>query len=51
MNGVQLIGFGRALGDVFLLTAALTAFGALLALLLPKKQARSAGGRVTVALE
>jgi EmrB/QacA subfamily drug resistance transporter len=51
LNEVQLIGFGRALGDVFLLTAALTAFGALLALLLPRKQARSAGGRVTVALE
>jgi predicted MFS family arabinose efflux permease len=51
LNGVQLIGFGRALGDVFLLTAALTAIGVLLALLLPKKLARSAGGRVTVALE
>lgn len=51
LNGVQLVVFGRALGDVFLLNAALTALGVLLALLLPKKQARSAGGLVRVALE
>ena len=50
-NGVQLRVFGLALGDVFLLTAALTATGVLLALLLPKKQPRVAGKRVMAALE
>ena len=44
-NATQLQVFGSALGDIFLLTAALSALGALLALMLPvrRRTAPSAG--------
>ena len=48
-NVVQLRVFGLALGNVFLLVAGLSAAAALLALLLPARQRRSAGTALVVA--
>jgi hypothetical protein len=50
VNATQLQVFGSALGDVFLLTAALSALGALLALMLPqRRRAPAAGGAAPAA--
>lgn len=47
-NQVQLRVFGLALGNIFLLIAALTAIGVLLALFLPERQERSGAAHVVV---
>jgi hypothetical protein len=48
-NATQLQVFGSALGDVFLLTAALSALGALLALFLPRRRKAPAAGEAAPA--
>jgi hypothetical protein len=45
-NSTSLQVFGTAVGDLFLLTAGLTAVGVLLALMLPARPVGSAAGRV-----
>jgi hypothetical protein len=47
-NSTSLQVFGTAVGDLFLLTAGLTAVGVLLALMLPARPVASADGRTAV---
>ena len=47
-NATTLQVFGTAVGDIFLLTAGLTAIGVLLALMLPARPVSSASGRSAV---